>query len=144
MDAFEPAVAGHDAGREERCPACAARCARGAPWCTLCFADLRPAVLPVPPVPVPVPPVPEARPVPAPGAGGTSGATGATGPADTPAGRHEPEDLLRREVAGRAPRIPVVTDLVAGPGGAVAVMLFGTAFVGGGAVALMWLVGLLL
>ncbi|MBW3641146.1 MAG: zinc ribbon domain-containing protein [Actinobacteria bacterium] len=31
-----------------RCPACAAALRPGAPWCTLCYADLRPAAAPVP------------------------------------------------------------------------------------------------
>jgi hypothetical protein len=37
-----------------RCPSCAATLREGAPWCTLCFADLRPAPAP-PPVDLPVP-----------------------------------------------------------------------------------------
>lgn len=31
-----------------RCPACGASVALGAPWCTLCYADLRPAPAPQP------------------------------------------------------------------------------------------------
>lgn len=37
-----------------RCPSCAATLREGAPWCTLCFADLRPATAPLP-VELPVP-----------------------------------------------------------------------------------------
>lgn len=38
-----------------RCPACGASVALGAPWCTLCYADLRPKPEPVPePAPEPV------------------------------------------------------------------------------------------
>lgn len=37
-----------------RCPSCAAILREGAPWCTLCFADLRPVAAPAP-VELPVP-----------------------------------------------------------------------------------------
>jgi len=38
-----------------RCPACAAALRPGAPWCTLCYADLRPAPeTPAEPAPAPV------------------------------------------------------------------------------------------
>ena len=37
-----------------RCPSCAATLRAGAPWCTLCFADLRPVAAPAP-VELPVP-----------------------------------------------------------------------------------------
>lgn len=37
-------------GAAMRCPACAAALRPGAPWCTLCYADLRPAVLAPEPV----------------------------------------------------------------------------------------------
>lgn len=41
---------------ETRCPSCRAAVRPGAPWCTLCHADLRPAPAPVaPPVAVPAP-----------------------------------------------------------------------------------------
>jgi hypothetical protein len=41
---------------QERCPACAAALRPGAPWCTLCYTDLR---LPAPePEPEPEPPLP--------------------------------------------------------------------------------------
>lgn len=41
-----------------RCPHCRASVRPGAPWCTLCHADLRPAPEPAPePVPVVAPPV---------------------------------------------------------------------------------------
>jgi hypothetical protein len=43
-----------------RCPACGASTVDGAPWCTLCYADLRPA----PPAP-PSPPAPAAAEPPA-------------------------------------------------------------------------------
>lgn len=46
---------------DTRCPSCAATLRPGAPWCTLCYADLRPAPEPEPvPVlaPEPVPPTP--------------------------------------------------------------------------------------
>jgi hypothetical protein len=47
-------------GTVTRCPACAATVRQGAPWCTLCYADLRPAPEPDPepdaePDPEPVP-----------------------------------------------------------------------------------------
>lgn len=40
-----------------RCPACAASVPEGAPWCTLCYADLRPVSAPVPDVAAPAVPV---------------------------------------------------------------------------------------
>lgn len=44
---------------DARCPSCAASLRPGAPWCTLCYADLRPAPAPTPdPVPEPVLAVP--------------------------------------------------------------------------------------
>lgn len=51
-----------------RCPSCAATVAPDAPWCSLCYADLRPFVEAVaPPVPVPVAePTPAVSPVVAP------------------------------------------------------------------------------
>jgi hypothetical protein len=42
-----------------RCPRCSAHVRAGSDWCTLCYADLRPAAAePVAPVPTPVPPDP--------------------------------------------------------------------------------------
>lgn len=46
---------------ESRCPSCAATLRAGAPWCTLCYTDLRPAPEPEPaaaPAYAPSPPVP--------------------------------------------------------------------------------------
>ena len=43
------------------CPSCGAATKPGDPWCTLCFADLRPQV--VPPPPRPVAPEPRSAPV---------------------------------------------------------------------------------
>lgn len=49
---------------ESRCPHCRASVRPGAPWCTLCHADLRPAPEPVAAVAEPVAPVaPAVRPV---------------------------------------------------------------------------------
>lgn len=45
------------------CPACGASVRPDAPWCTLCYADLRPAPAPVAP-PAPPEPVPVAAPEP--------------------------------------------------------------------------------
>jgi hypothetical protein len=39
----------------DRCPACGAAVRPGDPWCTLCYADLRPAAPPAVEVPVPDP-----------------------------------------------------------------------------------------
>ena len=45
-----------------RCPACAATLRPDAPWCTLCYADLRPALAPAPaPAPALAPPPLPAR-----------------------------------------------------------------------------------
>ena len=44
-----------------RCPECAATLRPDAPWCTLCYADLRPAPAPAPPPP----PVARLAPIPA-------------------------------------------------------------------------------
>jgi hypothetical protein len=38
-----------------RCPQCAAHVRSGSDWCTLCYADLRPAPAPAPAAPAPVP-----------------------------------------------------------------------------------------
>lgn len=38
----------------DRCPKCSAAVKPGDPWCTLCYADLRPPAPPPPPVPPPV------------------------------------------------------------------------------------------
>lgn len=38
----------------ERCPSCGAAVRAGDPWCTLCWADLRPPPPPAPPTPAPV------------------------------------------------------------------------------------------
>ncbi len=54
------------------CPRCGALTRPGAPWCTQCFLDLRPAAIAVPPAPVPEPapapyvaaPLPSGEPVP--------------------------------------------------------------------------------
>ena len=67
-----PTSAQAGAGALLRCPDCAAVARPGAPWCTQCFLDLRPAPEPAPapaaPVPVaavPTAPVPAAAPDPA-------------------------------------------------------------------------------
>ena len=44
----------------ERCPACAASVRKDADWCTLCYADLRPAPAPVQRAPYPQPSAPPA------------------------------------------------------------------------------------
>ena len=46
----------------DRCPSCGAAVKHGDPWCTLCYADLRPPAPPPPPHSPPPPPA--ARPVP--------------------------------------------------------------------------------
>ena len=46
-----------------RCPHCRASVRPGAPWCTLCHADLRPEPSPVAAVPAPVAPVAPVTPV---------------------------------------------------------------------------------
>lgn len=43
-----------------RCPACAATLRPDAPWCTLCYADLRPPPAPPPPPPARLAPIPPA------------------------------------------------------------------------------------
>jgi len=69
-----------------RCPACGASVALGAPWCTLCYADLRPKPEPAPvPEPAAAPaPVPVA--VGAPAAGPIVDALGVIPPEPLPAG----------------------------------------------------------
>lgn len=53
-------LGGLDAAAGARCPSCSATLRAGAPWCTLCYADLRPkvevrpVVVEPPPVAVPV------------------------------------------------------------------------------------------
>ena len=47
-----------------RCPSCGASVRAGADWCTLCYADLRPAPPPPPPPPPAPEPVAVAAPVP--------------------------------------------------------------------------------
>ena len=68
-----------------RCPACAAAVPIGAPWCTLCFADLRPAPQP--------PPAVEATPEPAP-EHELAYAGSATPPAAQHVGEHVGEPVL--------------------------------------------------
>jgi hypothetical protein len=67
-----------------RCPACGASVAPGAPWCTLCYADLRPAPEPAPQ------PAPE--PQPAMAGGPAYDALGVLPPAPLPAGTVLPPD----------------------------------------------------
>ena len=62
---------------ETRCPSCRAAVRPGAPWCTLCHADLRPAPAPV------VPPVVTAPVAETPAAPATTAPTGAGWPCAT-------------------------------------------------------------
>jgi len=57
-DAYDVTVDSLTGAAPERCPRCAALVRPGAQWCTLCYADLRPA--PAPPPVAPLPPAPAA------------------------------------------------------------------------------------
>ena len=70
-----------------RCPQCAAHVRAGSDWCTLCYADLRPA-----PAPVPAPATAAADPAAAPDQAGEWSTTSAPGapPHTSAAGDHAP------------------------------------------------------
>lgn len=117
-----------------RCPTCAAHVPAGASWCTLCYADLRPAPAAAPaPCPEPAAPVP--APVGTP-AEGPSGRRGKHARRDPDVAGNQPEAdveavaarLLAELAASESgPALGRYSDLVDSTGKKVAVMAGGTA-----------------
>lgn len=66
---------------DPRCPSCSARVPGSAQWCTLCFADLRPAPEPQPAPRPPQQPQPQLEPLTSPTAGAARGTALALDPA---------------------------------------------------------------
>jgi hypothetical protein len=90
-----------------RCPACGAATPEGVPWCSLCYADLRPA--PAPDVPAPTPEPSAAVPTEAPGAVVGAASDPLTAPIATLLGA--PAEPLPAAVPAASPALPAVVAL---------------------------------
>ncbi|MGZ4595494.1 MAG: hypothetical protein ACXV3V_01095 [Actinomycetes bacterium] len=141
-----------------RCPRCAARSLPDAEWCTLCYADLRPAPEPAPPAPEPEPVTGESQPhVDVPSALGSRGkharrvrAHDPADPADpaepVPAGLQDVDvDLMLAQLSAEtAVALPGFLDRVESKGARVAIMCGGVAGIAVVLLVLMTVVGSLL
>jgi cobalamin biosynthesis Mg chelatase CobN len=139
----------------DRCPSCGASVPVGAAWCSLCFADLRPAPEP-PAAPDPTPEVSapdsaaegsppvdrstradaDADADAAPGAGTATGTSGEPGPSL--------DAMLAELAAAETARTPAVLGRFSSRGTRVAVMIVGVLVLSLVLVGVIWVLGVLL